>query len=274
MNAAVNESYKKSSFGPAFFFLSKPRREALAAYYEFCRLMDDIADESTVKEPLKELDFWQEEVNRIFNDSPQTTLGKQLAHVVNRFGLTPDRFLLLIEGMRADLQQKTYATLEELEWYLHRVAVVVGMATLDILENKGPIAEKLAQELGRAVQLTNIVRDVPDDARLGRVYLPQVLLTRYGLTREDILTSQKLDKRAALLREMADLAQSYYGAAFDTMQKLPRLKMLPCRMMGCVYAKNLAKIRKTGFLFRSSVKLTKMEKGIGVLDALFKTVFS
>ena len=274
MNTAANESYKKSSFGPAFFFLSESRREALASYYEFCRLMDDIADEPTVKEPLKELDFWQEEVNRIFNATPQTTLGKHLAHTINRFGLTPDRFLLLIEGMRADLQQKRYTTLKDLEWYLHRVAVVVGMATLDILEIKGPIAEKLAQELGRAVQLTNIVRDVPEDARLGRVYLPQELLTRHGLAREDILTGQKLDKRAALLGEMADLAQSYYRAAFNTMQELPRLKMLPCRMMGCVYAKNLAKIRKMGFSFRSPVKLTKLEKGAGVLDALFKTVFS
>ena len=274
MKSSANNSYKKSSFGPAFLFLSKRRRAALAAYYEFCRLMDDIADEPDVKDPLKELDFWQEEVARIFNQTPQTELGQELRRVVQDFGLPPDRFLLLIEGMRADVQHKTYDTLDGLGWYLYRVAVVVGLATLDILSVKGDVAEKLAQELGRAVQLTNIIRDVPDDAKLGRVYLPQELLTAHGLTRENILEGNLLDKRADLLRKMADVAQGYYEAAFQTMKSLPRLKRLPCRMMGCVYAKNLAKIRETGFLFRSPVKLTKTEKIRGVLYALFKTIFA
>ena len=236
--------------------------------------MDDIADEPSVKDPLQQLSFWQEEVNRIFNHAAQTDLGKELSWVVDNFGLTKDRFLLLIEGMQADLQRKTYDSLKELEWYLHRVAVIVGLATLDILEIKGAAAEKLAQELGRAVQLTNIIRDVPDDAELGRVYLPQELILANGLTREDILTSKKLNKQAALLRQLADLAQAYYKAAFTTMRGLPRFKILPCRMMGCVYAKNLAKIRRMGFLFRYPVKLTKAEKGLGVLNAFFKTIFS
>ena len=270
---SANTSYKKSSFGPAFFFLSASRREALAAYYEFCRRADDIADEPTVKNPLEELAFWQEEVGRIFNHTPQTALGKQLTNVVEQFGLPPSRFLLLLEGMKADVTHKTYATLEELEWYLYRVAVVVGLATLDILGVKGPAAEKLARELGYAVQLTNIVRDVPDDAKLGRVYLPQDLLTAHGLPQEDLLHGRHPEKLATLLRALADRAQTYYDAAFDTMRTLPRAAMFPCRMMGCVYAKNLAKIRKTGFLFRTPVKLTKTEKGIGVLYAFFKTIF-
>lgn len=274
MKSSANNSYKKSSFGPAFLFLSKRRRAALAAYYEFCRLMDDIADEPDVKDPLKELDFWQQEIAHVFAQTPQTQLGKELVRVVEEFNLPQDRFLLLIEGMRADVQHKTYDTLDSLYWYLHRVAVVVGLATLDILGVKGDMAEKLAQELGRAVQLTNIVRDVPDDAKLGRVYLPQELLTAHGLTREDILTGNLLDKQADLLRKMADVAQGYYKAAFQTMKSLPRLQLLPCRMMGCVYATNLAKIRKAGFLFRSPVKLTKTEKIRGILYALFKTIFA
>ena len=274
MRTPATNSYKKSSFGPAFFFLSKRRRAALAAYYEFCRRMDDIADEPEVKDPLKELNFWQEEVARIFAQHPQTELGKTLAQVVREFGLPQDRFLLLIEGMQADVQHKTYATLDELNGYLHRVAVVVGLATLDILGVKGPAAEKLAQELGRAVQLTNIIRDVPDDAKLGRVYLPQELLVQNGLTREAVLAGKEPDKQAVLLQQLADTAQGYYEAAFATMKQWPRFKMLPCRMMGCVYAKNLAKIRKTGFLFRAAVKLTKTEKTTGVLYALFKTIFA
>lgn len=274
MNKPLALSYKKSSFGPAFFFLSKRRRRALASYYEFCRLMDDIADEPTVKDPLKELSFWQEEVARIFNHAPQTALGKELAGLVQEFDLPQDRFLLLIEGMRADVEHKTYNTQDDLDWYLHRVAVIVGMATLDILDVKGKTAEKLAQELGRAVQLTNIIRDVPDDAKLGRVYLPQALLTHYGLTREDVLTRKKLEKQAVLLCYLAKVSRALYRAAFHTMRGFPRLKMLPCRMMACVYEKNLAKIEKKGFLFHSPIKLNKFEKGIGVLNALFKTIFS
>ena len=269
-----NNSYKKSSFGPAFFFLSKRRRAALAAYYEFCRLMDDIADEPTVKDPRKELDFWQEEVSRIFSANPQTELGKELVQVVQEFGLSQDRFLLLIEGMRADVQHKTYNTMEDLQWYVYRVAVIVGLATLDILGIKGAAAQTLAENLGTAVQLTNIIRDVPDDAQLNRVYLPAQLLMRYGLRREEVLAGKSPDKLAPLLRELAGLAQNYYNKATQQMAQLPRLKMLPCRMMGCVYAKNLAKIEETGFLFRFPVKLTKAEKMTGVLHALFKTMFA
>lgn len=274
MKTSVNSSYKKSSFGPAFFFLSKRRREALAAYYEFCRLMDDIADEPTIKEPLKELDYWQEEVAHIFSGTARTALGKALTQVVREFDLPQERFLLLIEGMRADLQAKTYASMEELEWYLHRVAVVVGLATLDIVGIKGEAAENLARDLGRAVQLTNIIRDVWEDAGLGRVYLPEDLLANYQLSRQEVLERRAAEKVVPLLAQLGQMAQAYYRAALADMRPLPRFKMLPCRMMGCVYGKNLAKIRETGFLFDRSVKLTKAEKMIGVLHALIQSVFS
>ena len=112
---ANQNSYKKSSFGPAFFFLGKRRRAALADYYEFCRLMDDIADEPTVQNPQQELVFWQKEVHRLYEGSPETELGQRLAQDVRVFGMLPDRFLLLIEGMQADLSGRRYATEEALE---------------------------------------------------------------------------------------------------------------------------------------------------------------
>jgi len=270
---ANNRSYKKSSFGPAFLFLPKRRREALAAYYEFCRLMDDIADEPDVPEPEKELDFWTEEIARVYAGRPETDLGRRLMPYVREFGLTQDRFTLLIEGMRADVRGRTYATAEELEWYLYRVAVIVGLATLDILDVKGPQAEALAKDLGGAVQLTNIVRDVPADAALGRVYLPEDLLARHELTRQDVLAGRGSDALAVLLAQTASWAEDFYARAFEKMKHLPRFKMLPCRAMGYVYFSNLAKIKKTGFRFTRPVKLTKCEKLRGVIHALFKTVF-
>lgn len=267
-------SYKKSSFGPAFLFLEKRRREALAVYYAFCRLMDDLADEPGVKDPEKELTFWQEEITRAFAGRAQTDPGKELFEMAQTFGLEPDRFLLLIEGMRADVQGRTYATRQELEWYLWRVAGIVGLATLDILGVKGPQAQSLARQLGFAVQLTNIVRDVQEDARLGRVYLPQDLLAEHGLTREDILQNTHPEKLPAVLTPLAQTARDFYAQAAQTMRAFPARNMLPCRVMGCLYRANLAKIEKTGFVFARPVKLTKSEKLLHCIYALFQTVFT
>ena len=269
---AENKAYKKSSFGPAFLFLSKRRRTALANYYAFCRLMDDLADEPTVQDRTGLLTFWQAEVDRIFDGKAQTALGQQLTADVREFNISKDRFLLLIEGMLADVAGKKYATLEALEWYLYRVAVVVGLATLDILGVKGPQAEKLAKNLGGAVQLTNIIRDVTADAALGRVYLPEDLLTQAGLTREAILAGNAAEKTAPVLEKLAHVARQLYKRAEMQMRRLPRLKMLPCRMMGCVYAQNLAKIERGGFVVQAPIKLSRAEKGKGVLDALRKTI--
>jgi len=271
---AENKSYKKSSFGPAFVCLSKRRRAALANYYEFCRLMDDIVDEPTGIYPDKELNSWEEEIERVFAGKPETQLGKQLAQDIKEFNIPKDRFLLLIEGMRADLQGKKYLSLSELEWYLYRVAVVVGMATLDIIGVYGPQAEKLAKDLGGAVQLTNIIRDVSADAQLGRVYLPEDYLAKEELTREDILSGREVEKTARVLAKLAVLAKKLYLRAEIQMRKLPRLKMLPCRIMACVYAKNLAKIKESGFQTAKPVKLTKWEKLQGVFHAWKNTFFA
>lgn len=271
--AANNRSYKKSSFGPAFLFLSKRRREALADYYEFCRLMDDIADEPDVPEPEKQLDFWAQEIARVYQGSPQTDLGKRLLVHVREFDIPQDRFLMLVDGMRADLRGQTYTTFKELDGYLYRVAVIVGLATLDILGVKGPQADELSHDLGGAVQLTNIIRDVPADAALGRVYLPEELLARFSLQREDILAGRGAERLARALAYTDEKAQALYARAFKRMRRLPRLPMLPCRAMGYVYFANLAKIRKTGFCFEKPVKLTKFEKIRGVAHAVFKTVF-
>lgn len=265
-------SYKKSSFGPAFFFLGKRQREALAHYYEFCRLMDDLADEPDVPNPAEQLAQWKDEIARMYRCQAQTELGRLLAQDVQTFSIPQDRFLLLIEGMQADLQGRTYQTGAELDWYIYRVAVAVGLATLDILGLQGPEADKLALHQGTAVQLTNIIRDVPDDARLGRVYLPEDLLHRFGLTRVDVLENRNPRGVAAALKELDARTQEEYARAFSCMTAFPRFKMLPCRVMGYVYLKNLAKIRKTGFLFTRPVKLTKGEKLNCIFYALLKTV--
>ena len=246
----------------------------MAAYYEFCRLMDDLADEPGVQDRQGQLLFWQEEVGRMYHQTAQTDLGKQLSRVATAFSIPQDRFALLIEGMLYDVSGKTYQTMADLADYMYRVAVVVGLATLDILGVKGPQAEQLAENLGSAVQLTNIIRDVTADAQLGRVYLPMELLTHYQVTREEILVRGATSKLVPVLTYLDKLACDYYAQAEKIMRQLPRFKMLPCRMMGCVYAKNLAKIRKTGFNSKTPVKLTKPEKLVGAFHAFFQTLFA
>ena len=273
MNADKN-SYKKSSFGPAFLFLGKRRREALAVYYAFCRLMDDIADEPDVKDRLAELSLWKEEIFRAFNGKAQTPLGQDIARMAPQYGMTQDRFLLLVEGMEADVQGRAYKDFEELQWYLWRVAGIVGLATLDILGIKGPQAQELARALGFAVQLTNIVRDVHEDAALGRVYLPEDLLAKHGLSRQDVLQNQNPARLAAVLAELAQKDKDFYRRAGEILRKLPARKTLPCRVMGSVYRTNLAKIEKTGFEFIRPVRLSKAEKALQCIYALYKTDFA
>jgi len=259
-------SYKKSSFGPAFFFLSGPQRAALADYYEFCRIMDDIADEETAN-PYEQLSQWETEIDRIYKGTAETDLGKRLMKDVQTYQISKDRFSLLLEGMKDDLDGKKYTSWAELDTYLYRVAVVVGKATLDILGVKGVQADSLALSLGSAVQLTNIVRDVQEDAQLGRVYLP------CAVTAEQILSENYPPVLVATLKEAAQKAHAYYQLAFAQMKQFPRLKMLPCRIMGYVYLKNLAKIEEREYDVLCPIKLTKGEKIQMIFYALFKTFF-
>ena len=258
--------YKKSSFGPAFLFLSRKKRAALAHYYAFCRQADDIVDEPN-ENPALALEALRQEVEFIYVGAPRTELGQALMQDVATFNLPRDRFMLLLEGMQADLSHKRYATFEELGWYLYRVAVIVGKATLDILGERGDKADLLAQYLGSAVQLTNIVRDVYEDAKMGRVYLPCTL------TAQEILENRSAPEVEQLCKQVTRRARAYYEQAFKLMEDFWPLTILPCRVMGYVYQKNLAKIEEAGFAIGPAIKLTKFEKIKMVGYALIKTFF-
>ncbi len=259
-------AYKKSSFGPAFLFLSPRKRSALAHYYAFCRLADDIADEPN-ENPQRALDQLAQEIEFIYLGAPKTEWGNALVEDVRMFNIPKDRFTLLVEGMRADLEQKRYASFEELQWYVYRVAVIVGKATLDILGVRGERADQLADALGSAVQLTNIVRDVQEDAKLGRIYLPG------ALTAQEILENRNPALVASLRQQVAQKAKEQYRRAFSLMDEFWPTKMLPCRVMGYVYQKNLAKIEREGLAKMAPVKLSKFEKIQMVGYAIVKTLF-
>lgn len=277
-------AYKKSSFGPAFLFLPRRQRRALANYYAFCRLADDIADEPSAS-PLEALKELRQEIQFVLVGAPRTELGKQLLEDIRKFHLSQDRFTLLLEGMQADLEKKSYVPTDEkqpfkeLDWYIYRVAVIVGKTTLDILGLHGEKADQLAQALGTAVQLTNIVRDVYEDAQMGRVYMPcrlsaaeilQVKQTGISLRGTQKGAAQTLQN--AIVQCVAR-AEENYQIAFQLLDEFWPVTVLPCRVMGYVYQKNLAKIKKTGFAFTKPVKLNKFEKIQAVFYAIVKTLF-
>lgn len=259
------QAYKKSSFGPAFFFLTRRQRKALADYYAFCRLADDIVDEPNQPNPAAQLEELSQEVQFVYVGAPKTLLGKNLVKDVADFGLERENFTGLLEGMKADLEKKQYQTFEELDWYIYRVSVLVGKTVLSILKLKGNQADQLAQTLGSAVQLTNIVRDVYEDARMGRVYLP------CGLQAGEVLKRPTQLKEC--LKQASRRARENYEQAFGLMERFWPVTILPCRIIGYIYQKNLAKIEKTGFAFTQPVKLTKCEKLQMVGYAIIKTLF-
>ena len=172
--------------------------------------------------------------------------------------------------MLADVRHRRYEVRVDLEWYLWRVAGIVGLATLDIIGIKGQQADELAQALGFAVQVTNIIRDVQEDAQLGRVYLPDDLLKKFGLTREDVLQNTKPEALAETLTFLAQACKQDYQRAYEVINTLPTKQMRPCRVMAAVYRANLAKIEQTGFRFTRAVKLSKLEKVKAIIYALRK----
>ena len=276
----TNPAYKKSTFGSAFFFLPRHQRRALADYYAFCRLADDTADEPS-EHPQRDLQELTQEIQFIFIGAPRTEWGTQLLQDIRHFHIPQECFSLLLEGMQADLQKKNYQPegtsplFEKLDWYIYRVAVVVGKATLAILGLTGPKADELAQTLGTAVQLTNIVRDVYEDAQMGRVYVPCNLpaSTILQLRQQNLQDTPQGKQLKEGLEKCILRAEENYRRAFVLLDEFWPVTVLPCRIMGYVYQKNLAKIKGTDLAFKKAVKLNKFEKVQAVLHALLKTLF-
>ncbi|WP_424245574.1 phytoene synthase [Elusimicrobium posterum] len=262
----MNTSYKKSNFAVAFFFLDKEQRGALSDVYAFCRLVDDIADEPS-DNPQMMLDFWKEEINSVYNGKPSTELGRALARHAKKFNLSQDNFLKLIEGMEMDLHFKPYQNFEELQKYLYRVASVVGLMCLEICRVYGPESKEYALRLGYAVQMTNIIRDVYEDAALGRVYLPQEDLKTFGVTLED-LKQKNTAKTAPLLAHEGALAAALYDDAAKIKLPYSRKQLFAARVMGSVYHAILNKIQKQKYLFTKKVRLSTIEKTLSIFKAL------
>ena len=260
-----------SSFGPAFFFLSPARRRALSSYYGYARAVDDIADDPAMAPADKaaRLEDWRKTIERIFAGGPADgALERELALAVKAFPLKPEHFLLVLEGVALDLKKTDYATYADLERYMYRVASVVGLACLAVCGYEAPGAGRLAEKLGYAVQLTNIIRDAAEDYAAGRVYLPAEDLARFGCAAADLGGSNYPPNFIELMKFETSRARALYTEALAQADPAWKKSLAAPLAMGGLYRELLRKIERGGFRIKEGrVRLNRAEKAAALLKA-------
>ena len=240
-----------TSFFYAFRILPRDKRAAIYALYSFCRVVDDCVDEEGGEgEP--GLRRWLEEAHRCYAGKPQTELGQDLALALLQFPIPRACFEDIVAGCRMDLTVRRYATFADLRLYCERVASAVGLACIEIFGYEDPRTRDYAVELGVALQLTNIVRDVGADARRGRLYLPLEDLARFGLTEREVLAAaanggMPVPRLQDLLRFQADRAREQLARAGALLPLADRKAMVPAEIMSAVYRAVLEKVVRQGF---------------------------
>jgi phytoene synthase len=251
-----------SSFYYSFLFLPPARRRAITAFYAFCREVDDVVDEAKDTGVARaKLAWWRTEVADLFAGHPTHPVTRALEPFITEFGLDAARMGEIIDGMEMDLTRHRYADFESLALYCHRVAGVVGQVAAAIFGYTNPRTLEYAEALGLAFQLTNIIRDVGEDARLGRVYLPADELARHGLSAEDILSLAPGAGFDAMMREQAARAEAQYERAFALLPPEDRRAQRAGLIMAAIYRTLLAEIRRDGFpVMDARVSLTPIRK--------------
>ncbi len=262
-HAEATVKRSKTSFGPGMRILSKARREGMYAVYAFCREVDDIADEGgTREEKLAALNEWRAEIDRLYEGAPQTPTGVALLAPVRAFGLPKEEFILMIEGMEMDAKGPIIAPhLEDLAAYTRRVAGAAGQLSMPVFgAPKGAASDEFAISLGDALQLTNILRDVEQDAEEGRLYLPRELLEKHGcpLTPSEISNAPGLP---VVRTEIAAMARAKFAAARAALKSLDWRVLRPALLMMGVYERYLDKMTARGWANgQKRVTLSKPEK--------------
>lgn len=237
-----------SNFFYAFVLLPRAKREAMFAVYAFCRIVDDVVDTGGAgADPRTELARWRADIARVFDGAPEHPVAQRLQEMVRVFPIPRSALEDILAGVEMDLDRATYETFGELYTYCYRVASAVGLCTIAILGHTAPRAREFAVDLGIALQLTNILRDVEVDARLGRVYLPQEDLRRFGVSPEDLRDARYTPAFAALMRWEAARAHQYYERAWTALPAVDRRSLFAAEIMGRTYFALLRTIEAGGF---------------------------
>jgi 15-cis-phytoene synthase len=233
----------RSNFYYAFLFLPKDKRQALYAVYAFCRSVDDVADGSA-SGPEKQmlLDNWRRELDRCYEGKPHHPITVKLAQSIEKFPIPKEYFDELLAGVQMDLILHRYPTFRELYEYCYRVAGVVGLMCIEIFGYRNPKARDYAVNLGVALQLTNIMRDLKVDADRGRIYLPQEELARFGYGNEELLRGTYTPAFIEIMRFAGERARQYFRHARQLLAEEDRRSLLAAEIMGAIYYRLLETI--------------------------------
>ncbi len=251
-----------SSFYYSFLFLPAEQRRAIIALYAFCREVDDIVDEcSDADVAHRKLDWWHEEIEHCFAGQPRHPVTRALREPIQSYDLPVEYFQEIVDGMAMDLEQNRYETFSELALYCHRAAGVVGLMSAEIFGYRHRDTLKYAEELGTAFQLTNIVRDVREDAARGRIYLPLDELLEYRINPHDLLSGKVSGSLQELLELQAQRARRYYRRAISHLPPEDRYAQRSGLIMAAIYQTLLDEIEADGFrVMQHRVVLTPLRK--------------
>lgn len=251
-----------SSFYYAFLFLPKPRRAAITAFYAFCREVDDVVDE--VSDPgvaQTKLAWWEAEVSRAYAGQPTHPVLQALMPHAAVYGIEARHLLAVIEGCQMDLQQTRYLDYPALQRYCHLVAGVVGEVAARIFGQTQEQTTRYAHTLGLAFQLTNIIRDVGEDALRGRIYLPVNELQQFEVKAHELLKRQHSERFVALMKFQAQRAHSLYDEALALLPEVDRRAQKPGLMMASIYRTLLREIERDNFqVLHQRISLTPLRK--------------
>ena len=262
---------RDTNFYYSFLVLPRAKREAIGLVWDFCRAVDDAVDETGPAEASAEVDRWRREVAAVFGEgTPATPQGRALVPLVSRFNLPQAAFYALVEGVAMDVDTRRYDTFRELYEYCIRVASAVGLMCLEIFGYRDPRARDYAVELGVALQLTNILRDVPEDLARGRIYIPQEDFRRFGCTEADLQAETsnagsgvRSAEVKAMLRHQGARAREYYGRAASALPPGDARRLVAAEIMSAIYRAILTRIERADYdVFTRVIRIPRWRRAL------------
>jgi 15-cis-phytoene synthase len=255
----LNAKGGRSSFFYSFSFLPKPKRDAIKTVYQFCRTTDDLVDNSgDVTTNIERLTKWRWELDRAIKGTSEYAILNQLMEIARRFNIPVSRFHELIRGVEMDLVKKRYETFDELREYCLLVASSVGLMCLEIFRPRNAATREYAVNLGIALQLTNIIRDVAIDASFGRIYLPIEDLRKFGYTESDVFAHNYTPEFRALMEFETNRAEEYFKRAQELLPREDRRPMFAAKIMERIYYHTLLRIKEADYnVYERSVSLPR-----------------
>ena len=273
VKAANITRQSKSNLALAFISLGRERKRDINIFYAFCRVVDDIADSSklNVAEKRQRLAAWRDMLRSAIPGEP--ALAHEVRYLIGKYSLSIEMLEEIISGVEMDLSISRYATFEELRVYCYRVASVVGLVSIEIFGYRNPACKEYALQLGLALQMTNIIRDIGKDLRNGRIYLPQEDLARYEYSEAELKERQYNERFVRLMKFEAQRARQFFSSAAASLPPEDRRSMVAARIMGSVYRGLLRRMELDKFhVFEKEYRLSKLEKASRIAAQLLKSL--